>query len=284
MSAFKKIHKQDAYITTYTAHKPWAVSSGSFEEYGITTYVATGVYTSSLQQLYYPVKSADNVTSHSFDYYNQTTLHFSESRNLQNNPLVISIPKQLYGTHIEQNSSVTIELGNTGYVADKYWIEGYEEAVDRIVDDGEGNLYLSGSSPKEYVGDIIYPHGIVIITNQAYNTKPVKQVRFNSSYPIYTHNYHCRLRESEFNFTTNPSALTGSLRTTYNNQGTIHATDVAVTDGVLNDNVTGSAFQPYITTVGLYNDTNELIAVGKMGGPIPKSPDTEMTILIKLDI
>jgi len=36
--------------------------------------------------------------------------------------------------------------------------------------------------------------------------------------------------------------------------------------------------------VGLYNDANELIAVAKMAKPIPKSANTEMTIVIKIDI
>jgi hypothetical protein len=54
--------------------------------------------------------------------------------------------------------------------------------------------------------------------------------------------------------------------------------------GVLAANVTGSDFQPYITAVGLYNEANELIAVGKMSQPLPKSAQTEMTIQIKLDI
>jgi hypothetical protein len=48
--------------------------------------------------------------------------------------------------------------------------------------------------------------------------------------------------------------------------------------------VTGSAFQPYVTTIGLYNDSNDLIAVGKLGRPTPKSENTDMTFVIKLDM
>jgi hypothetical protein len=50
------------------------------------------------------------------------------------------------------------------------------------------------------------------------------------------------------------------------------------------NNVTGSDFHPYITSVGLYNDSNELIAVGKLGQPLPKPADTELTIQVKLDV
>lgn len=39
----------------------------------------------------------------------------------------------------------------------------------------------------------------------------------------------------------------------------------------------------YITTVGLYNDNNELVAVAKTSVPILKSFDTETLIKVKLD-
>jgi hypothetical protein len=67
------------------------------------------------------------------------------------------------------------------------------------------------------------------------------------------------------NFTYNKTALTGS-------------------NGELASNVVGSDFTPYITTVGLYNDANELIAVAKTGRPIPKSQHSDMTFEIKIDI
>lgn len=63
----------------------------------------------------------------------------------------------------------------------------------------------------------------------------------------------------------NPSAISGS-------------------NGLKAPNITGSAFEPYITTVGLYNDANELLAVAKLGQPIPKSNKTDMTVVVKIDI
>lgn len=275
MGAYKKLNKQDAFITTYTAHKTWAVPYTSFVYYNITSNTATGAYTSSLQQLYYPSKSLDNVVSHSFDYYNQTTLYFSESRNFKDSIRIVSIPRDLYGVNIHPDKSLNIQVRtfiDPGFV------------FNNLIDDGEGNLILSGSSPTQYVGDVIYPHGIICITDDTFKTSQVRNVTFKSSHPIFTHNYHCKLRESEFNFTYNPSALTSSLKTTYDNQSNIYSTSSNVADGLLNDNVTGSAFQPYITTVGLYNDANQLIAVGKLNRPVPKSANTEMTIIVKIDI
>jgi len=68
---------------------------------------------------------------------------------------------------------------------------------------------------------------------------------------------------NEFNYSTNPTYLSGSkirVKTT--------STDTPVA---------------YITTVGLYNDNNELMGVGKLSEPLKKTPDTEFTIRARLD-
>ena len=323
MSTYKKLNKQDAFITTYAAHKQWAVNGSQFASYGITRQTAGNGYTiRSLMQLYYKTKDKDGtIPSHSFDLYNQSTLFFSSSRKLTTGSQIISIPRQLYGTNIKPGTFVltipptVIGQGlavSKGYVTDGYVLDtptifitdqdGANEALAPgpgglinpatyvFLDDAEGNLYLSGSSTTR-VGDIIYPHGMAIVTNPGYYsivnnalTNAAATMSFQNTQPIFTHNYHCRIRESEYNFTSNPSALSSSLKTVYDSEGSIYSTASIVNDGVIKNNLTGSAFQPYITTVGLYNDANELIAVGKTGQPIPKSANTEMTIIVKIDI
>ena len=310
MGAYKRLKKQDVYITTYVANKPWLIGStnpgsypdsttfeSEFGDYGITRILATGSFSSSLAQLYYPTKSQDSIVSHSYDYYYQTTLYNSESRNFNPSSSVISIPRNLYGNNIQPGTFrlevVDLNIGNytntNNYATD--FFAGYDGETDFIIDDGEGALYLEGTSPKQYMGDIVYPHGLAILTTPvprvpdfSQNTLYVNTIAFNSSLPIYTYTYHCKIRESEFNSTYNRSAQTSSLTTAYDNQGNLYSTASRQFGGQLKDRVTGSAFQPYITTVGLYNDANELIAVAKMGQPIPKSVNTEMTIVVKIDI
>ena len=312
MGAYKKLNKQDVYTTTYTAHKPWAIGSeysGStleitssalqpeFSSYGITRITATGSYSSSLTHLYYPSKSEDTIVSHSYDYYYQTTLYNSESRNFNNDSVVISIPRDLYGTNIHPSSlRVGVLRLHTQYVDEYYVNPNYilDPVVDveYIVDDGEGGVYLEGTSPKQYLGDIIYSHGLVILTRTLPRTTLpettlknlyIDTMQFKSSLPIYTHTYQCKIRESEFNSTYNKSAQTSSLTTVYDNEGGLYSTASRQFNGQLKNQVTGSVFQPYITTVGLYNDANELIAIAKMGQPIPKSANTEMVIVVKID-
>ena len=143
------------------------------------------------------------------------------------------------------------------------------EDCNVIVDDGEGRLYFKDSIPRYYVGNVIYPQGQLIITDDVvaiyYNHFFNARINWKSNLPIYTHNYHCKIKSSEYNHTLNKSGLD-------------------IETGKINDNISGSFFTPYITTVGLYNDANDLIAVAKMAQPVPKSADTDMTIKVQLDM
>jgi hypothetical protein len=87
---------------------------------------------------------------------------------------------------------------------------------------------------------------------------------FSSSMTIYETQYKCTIRESEFNATLNPSARDS--------------------EGTLKGNVTGSFFSPYVTTVGLYDELQNLLAVGKLAQPLPTSDTTDTTILVNLDM
>jgi hypothetical protein len=87
-----------------------------------------------------------------------------------------------------------------------------------------------------------------------------------SSYRIYENQYKCTVRENEFNFSQNPTLISGS-----SNNGTIY------------DFATGSYFDPFVTTVGLYNNNYDLLAVAKLAQPLPLSAITDMNILVNLD-
>jgi len=276
MGAYKKLNKQDAFITVHTARKEWSVSGGDFTSYGIEKHLATGSYLTSLQQLYYPTKILGEIVSHSYDYHYETTLENTNSRNLITGSHIYSIPRNLFGTHIEPGNSFSIILNI---------ISGSRPVIQ---DDGEGLLYLSGSSPKVYVGDSIYAHGICIITSQEYidiiDEVGIYKLNWKSNHRLYTHSYRCRIGEFEYNSTYNPSAQSKTVRGSYDNQGELYESSGSLLTGDKDINIVGIDFQPYITTIGLYNDVNELIAVGKLGQPVPKSANTEMTMVVKIDI
>ena len=44
----------------------------------------------------------------------------------------------------------------------------------------------------------------------------------------------------------------------------------------------GTAF-PYISTIGLYNDVGQLLAIGKLAQPVQKRDDVDMNFIIRWD-
>ena len=74
----------------------------------------------------------------------------------------------------------------------------------------------------------------------------------------------CRARSQDFNYSTNPSFISGS-------------TGAVLYDSFINDP------QVYITTVGLYNNDQELVAVAKLSRPLLKDFTKELLVRVKLD-
>ncbi len=81
---------------------------------------------------------------------------------------------------------------------------------------------------------------------------------------VSTAHYFVRVNNREFNYSNNPTFVTGSQGEFYNNSFT--------TEPIV-----------YPTTIGLYNDANELIAVAKTSKPIAKSFSKEVLVKVKLD-
>ena len=91
----------------------------------------------------------------------------------------------------------------------------------------------------------------------------IQDITFNNTTELNSTIYFCRAHHNEFNYSTNPTYLTGSKIRVKTN-----ATDTPVS---------------YITTIGLYNDNNELMAVSKLSEPLKKTPDVEFTLRVRLD-
>ena len=81
---------------------------------------------------------------------------------------------------------------------------------------------------------------------------------------VSTSHYFVRATNREFNFSNNPTFVTGS-------------------DGTFAESTFEKNPNTFITTIGLYNDANEMIAVSKTSQPIAKSFDKEVLIKVKLD-
>ncbi len=209
-----------------------------------------------------------------FENYLESTLAFERYFPTSSSAVigVVSIPTKLFGDKIKPGSFIiTSDSGS-------------------ISDDGNGNLIFSLDG--EYCGNIIYQHGLVVLTKDnagggslygsgvygtasyGSSTNPFIEniivssnvtCSFSSSFTIFETQYKCTFDPSEFNFSLNPSLISGS------------------TDGTVYDFATGSYFNPYVTTVGLYNENQDLIAVGKLAKPLPSNNTTDTTVLINID-
>ena len=95
------------------------------------------------------------------------------------------------------------------------------------------------------------------VRNRLYN------ISFNNTTELNSTIYFCRANHNDFNYSSNPTYLNSSKIQVKNN-----STDSPVS---------------YITTVGLYSADNELLAVAKLSEPIKKTPETELTLRVRLD-
>lgn len=321
MSAYKQFLSSDIIITPFEVNKSFSFTGQSelnadnvkidrligksegIRNFDSASWSKTGngnqnykdlVY-NSIKKLYYGNytkggnEGASSAASGSYDNSLPTDLHFDRFFPLEdgyflNDIGVLSIPSKLYGNRIQPKSFRLTSSSIT------------------ITDDGEGNLKIGGA----IIGNIFYNQGIAVIVgpgstvsgagaaygsavygtdvygttedvNMASNLVTYADVvlEFSSSYDIFETQYKCTVDANEFNYSVNPSLLSDSLR----------GGNKILTSGSsqYSNFVTSSYFSPFVTTVGLYNDNKELVAVGKLSQPLPTSQTTDTTIFINID-
>lgn len=92
----------------------------------------------------------------------------------------------------------------------------------------------------------------------------IKNISFNNTTELNSTIYFCRANHNEFNYSSNPTYLTGS-------KVRVKADDLMMPP------------RSYATTVGLYSADNELLAVAKLSEPLRKDPTNELTLRVRLD-
>ncbi len=96
-------------------------------------------------------------------------------------------------------------------------------------------------------------------------TTHIELLNLNNQTNLQSSIYFCRAFNNEFNYSSNPTFVdsTGLIRVT-------SGSNVLTT-------------QTYITTVGLYDESDNLLAVGKVNKPVLKSPSAECIFRLRLD-
>ena len=91
----------------------------------------------------------------------------------------------------------------------------------------------------------------------------IYNLQFNNTTELNSTIYFCRANHNDFNYSSNPTYLTGSK--------------IRVKTSTVDSPVS------YITSVGMYSADNELLAIAKLSEPIKKTPETELTLRVRLD-
>ena len=116
--------------------------------------------------------------------------------------------------------------------------------------------------------------GFQIMTASTLNTvadgirNRLENISFNNTTELNSTIYFCRVNNTEFNYSSNPTYLSASGG----------PSEIVVKDGD-----TGTDPASYITSVGLYSPDNELLAVAKVSEPLKKDPSNELTLRVRLD-
>jgi hypothetical protein len=131
--------------------------------------------------------------------------------------------------------------------------------MSSLIDDAAGNL-TDGSGVVK--ANIFYDQGIIVRTD---GTATSATNTFDASYTVYNTQYKCTASPNEFNYSLNPTLLSSS--------NTEYDPDI----------IDSPDFMPYVTTIGLYNENQELMMVAKLSQPMQLNPYTDTNFIVRLD-
>lgn len=163
--------------------------------------------------------------------------------------------------------------------------------------DPNGDLKVS----PVIIGNVFYSHGVITITRDTETSRENMidydwQLNYQSTNTIYENEILLVVDEDEFNTSTNPTAVDfinlqnlqytttfeGTKRTSIYDAATIKSEFLAYEYSSSVD-PTGSFIAPYVTTIGLYDENMDMVAVAKLATPIKSTPDLPVNFLVRID-
>jgi len=231
-------------------------------------------------------------------------------RLLQPSASIISVSKDLYGERIKPTSvtltddsgasTLTIKDDGKGNLYDNAFSSSFAQFASGGFADSD-----IVKSTGSFVGNVFYEHGVLVFTNTGSRFVNIGtgtgtdgySLRYKAQVTIREHSYTCLIGENELNSTNNISVTkerSGSISVSGSESWKLfppgHATAKSGSykfkydaTNTYNNFVTHSEFRPYITKVGLYNDFNELIAIGQLSHPIKNDNDLSLAINVRFD-
>jgi hypothetical protein len=215
-----------------------------------------------------------------------------------------------------ENNEITISLNGNYYSA---LINSFDLETGRMVADNF--TFLPEDANGLRIGNVFYNHGLVVITrNSDIRLTNTWDLTFKSTETIYEHEYLLIVNESDYNISTNPTAVKtvggaydtftddyGKVVRIYTEQPTKYirkksilengdSIDYRFSGSVGNQlagfehwdlsgsvDSTGSFLSPFITTIGLYDDDCDLVAVAKLPKPIKSDPELPVNFIVRFD-
>ena len=240
------------------------------------------------------------------------------TRQLRDTANVISVPQELFGEKVKEGSlrltddstDVTIILEDDG--RGNLYDVAYSASFASKTPNSTTN---SGS----VVGNIFYDHGILVITDTgSYANVGIAtgsngfNLQFDATQTIYEREYVCTIGENDFQHTNNRSLKvdqSGSVAFFGNQYPTSTDLNKSYKNTIYDDypyGLTGfstgsfknsqyqigtelipeashSHFATYVTKIGLYNDANELIAIGTTAKPIKNEKEMILSFVVRFD-
>ena len=177
----------------------------------------------------------------------------------------VNSPAGEYGIlYLTNNTGVRVK-GSPGATSLKCGLLYYQAGVAVLTASVFTDSFLS-SSLKMNSSNNTFPQlltGSQISSSADAIRNRIQNIQFNNTIELNSTVYFCRVKHNEYNYSSNPTYLSGSQIRVKN-----ETTDIPVT---------------YITSIGLYSADNQLLAVGKFSEPIRKDNNIELTFRARLD-
>jgi hypothetical protein len=310
----KEIPQSDIIVRPFKVYKEWRLdendippiygenASGSFIDLDNEIPTNKGfnkkvVYASIKSQFYLNSDTASILT----EVGRRISYASTNERNLENELVVLSIPQQFYGEGVKYDS-VRIEDNQTSKV---------------YTDDGNSNLLDSTGS---ICGNVFYDRGLIVLSKGIVSGSSMGSffLDFRSTKTIYENEIFISVLENEFNVSQNPTAVyevggkveTITITNPHKNDGSTLTKKIYIPgtkyirtkeypftssinpnkfssfdDYLVSGSVDpiGSYLAPYITTIGLYDDDLNMVAVAKLPQPIKSLPDYPLNFIVRFD-
>ena len=234
----------------------------------------------------------------------------NQYRMLHERASIISVSKTMYGERMKPGS-IRLEDDSTNdtiVIVDDAKGNLYDlnlsSSFARFASNNFSDDYLLDKTGS-FAGNIFYEEGVLVITNTGSKFVDVGtkvgtdgySLEYKAQVTLNEYSYTCVVGENEFNSSTN-------ISTTFQRSGSINVSgsdswrffppgDAANKSGSYKHSyeqatryaafTTHSEFQPYITKIGLYNDFDELIAIGQLSAPIKNEKELALGFVVRFD-